>query len=90
MKYKIFDRGQEINTIEADFLFVSAYCQNTGYTFQEAPLPSINEKPDPTDSERIASLEAENKILKAQLQAQSESHDFLEDCITEMAQVVYA
>lgn len=90
MRYKILDKGQEINTIAADFLFVSAYCQSAGYTFEEDPLPSITSEPVRTDSERIASLETENKLLKAQLQAQSESHDFLEGCITEMAQVVYA
>lgn len=38
---------------------------------------------EPTDSERIAALEAENKALK-------EQQTFLEDCILEMADVVYA
>lgn len=32
---------------------------------------------------------AENKLLKAQLQAQTERSDFLEDCIAEMATIVY-
>ena len=40
----------------------------------------------PTNSE----LEAENKILKAQLQAATDRQDFIEDCIAEMAGVVYA
>lgn len=40
----------------------------------------------PTNSE----LEAENKILKAQLQAATDRQDFLEDCIAEMAMQVYA
>ena len=31
----------------------------------------------------------ENKFLKAQLQAQTERSDFIEDCIAEMAGVVY-
>lgn len=31
----------------------------------------------------------ENKLLKAQLQAQTERSDFIEDCIAEMAGVVY-
>lgn len=31
----------------------------------------------------------ENKLLKAQLQAQTERSDFLEDCLAEMATIVY-
>lgn len=31
----------------------------------------------------------ENKLLKAQLKAQTERSDFIEDCIAEMAGVVY-
>lgn len=31
----------------------------------------------------------ENKLLKAQLQAQTERSDFIEDCIAEMAGVIY-
>lgn len=90
MRYKILSNGQEINTIEADFLFVSAYCQSAGYTFEEALLPTPTSESTPTDAERITALEAENKLLKAQVQAQSESHDFLEDCVVEMASIIYA
>lgn len=36
-----------------------------------------------------AELEAENKLLKAQIQAQSDRSDFLEDCIAEMAGQLY-
>lgn len=43
-----------------------------------------------TDIERITSLEEENKLLKAQVQAQSDQLDFYEECIAEMAEVVYA
>ena len=34
-------------------------------------------------------VEAENKLLKAQLQAQSDRADFIEDCIAEMATLIY-
>lgn len=34
-------------------------------------------------------LTQENKLLKAQLQAQTERSDFIEDCIAEMAGVIY-
>lgn len=40
--------------------------------------------------DETAALRAENKLLKAQVQAQTERSDFIEDCIAEMAGVVYA
>ena len=39
---------------------------------------------------RLTALEAENKLLRAQMSAQSDQLDFYEDCIAEMAAVVYA
>ena len=45
---------------------------------------------DATQAQRIAELEAENKLLRAQMSAQSDQLDFYEDCIAEMAAVVYA
>lgn len=36
-----------------------------------------------------AALTSENSLLKAQIQAQSDRSDFVEDCIAEMATVVY-
>lgn len=44
----------------------------------------------PTDAERISQLESEKKLLTAQLQALSDRNDFVEDCIAEMAAIVYA
>lgn len=44
----------------------------------------------PTLDEQVAALEAENKLLRAQMSAQSDQLDFYEDCIAEMAAVVYA
>lgn len=38
---------------------------------------------------QYASLVSENKLLKAQLTASSDRQDFLEDCIAEMAMMVY-
>ncbi len=37
----------------------------------------------------LKTLQQENKLLKAQLQAQTERSDFIEDCIAEMATQVY-
>lgn len=50
-------------------------------TFSESPFG----QPNPT----VESLVAENKLLKAQIQAQTERSDFIEDCIAEMATQVY-
>lgn len=46
--------------------------------------------PPPTTEERVAALEAENKLLKEQVSAQADQAEFYEDCIAEMATVVYA
>lgn len=43
----------------------------------------------PEQEDPIIKLQQENKLLKAQLQAQTERSDFIEDCIAEMAGVVY-
>lgn len=48
-----------------------------------------DETPTPPTHERITKLESENAMLKAQISAQSEQMDFYEDCIAEMAMVVY-
>lgn len=42
-----------------------------------------------TNTERLEDLEADNNLLKQQIQAASEQNDFFEDCIAEMAQIVY-
>lgn len=69
-----------------------------GYNQTEAQLPppaiEVNEQefnrmgfcsehvPEGSDTDEV-------KLLKAQLQAQTERSDFIEDCIAEMATVVY-
>lgn len=45
--------------------------------------------PKPVIPPTNAELEAENKMLRAQLQAATDRQDFIEDCIAEMAGVVY-
>ena len=46
--------------------------------------------PPPTIDERVTTLESENTLLKQQIQAASDQNDFLEDCVAEMAAIVYA
>ena len=55
----------------------------------KASLPEPVDPPTTTE-ERVAALESENAMLKAQVSAQSDQMDFYEDCIAEMATVVYA
>ena len=55
----------------------------------KASLPEPTD-PAPSTEDRVATLEAENKLLTAQVAAQSDQLDFYEDCIAEMAAVVYA
>ena len=90
MRYKIFDNGKQINTIEADFLFAAAYCQSDGYTFEEDSLPEFSDLEPPTADERVAKLENENSKLKSQIQMQAQQQEFLENCLLEMGDVVYA
>ena len=38
----------------------------------------------------VETLTEENRLLKAQVEAQSDQLDFYEDCIAEMAEIIYA
>lgn len=52
MDYKIFQNGEQINTIVADEAFVSAYCAEHGYTY-EAVEPEPEPTPEPTQLDRV-------------------------------------
>ena len=62
----------------------------TKWTAGTIPEPEPEPDPEPTTDERITNLETENAMLKAQITAQSDQMDFYEDCIAEMASIVYA
>lgn len=55
-----------------------------------AELTEIEANKPPVQPTPIEELQAENKLLKAQVQAQTERNDFIEDCIAEMAINLYA
>ena len=57
-----------------------------GSVYVEPEVPDTPEpvEPQPTEEER------EKTLIKAQIQALSERNDFLEDCVAEMASIVYA
>lgn len=80
MNYKIFENGTQINTIVADENFVNHYCEEMGYTYEptseESSIPEV--KPP------------SNELLEAQIQATSDRQEFLEDCIAEMATLLYS
>ena len=54
------------------------------YVEPEVPDTPVPGEPQPTAEEK------EKTLIKAQIQALSERNDFLEDCVAEMASVVYA
>ena len=59
-------------------------------TQEEMDADYVPPEVNPTDAERISQLESEKKLLTAQVQALSDRNDFMEDCIAEMATIVYA
>ena len=68
--------------------YVNGEWQQTGNREPtELPEPPA---PQPTTEERLAELEQQNKTLQAQLEASIQSNQMLEDCLVEMAGVVYA
>lgn len=59
---------------------------------QEALDAYLKDHPDvePEKPVTVEDLQAENKRLKAQMELQSQKHTMLEDCLLEMADIVYA
>ena len=60
------------------------------YEKEKKRLEQIDICPEPTVEERLEVSEQENKLLKAQVEALSANQDFYEECIVEMAALVYA
>lgn len=73
----------------------------TFYVPEPPPPPSVEENPDQpinpdageshkTYAEKLAALETENRQLNSKLAATIQSNQMLEDCLVEMAEIVYA
>lgn len=62
----------------------------TNWTPGVFPDPEPKPDPKPTTEDRVTALEQENSLFKAQIAAQSDQMDFYEECIVEMAAIVYA
>ena len=67
-----------------DYLYIDGQYIHDPLPEPEQPVPA------PTPEERIAELEAENKTLTAQVDALSFQLDFQEECLVEMAGIIYA
>lgn len=75
----------------SDDVFDSNYAIAEREAYGEITVEEVeDEETEPTTEERVSDLEEENALLKAQIDAQSAQMDFYEDCIAEMATVVYA
>lgn len=74
----------ESDEIAAQFGAVTSY-DGAAIGGKYSPPP-----PPPTTDERVAKMEAENKLLREQVSAQADQAEFYEECIAEMAAIVYA
>ena len=93
MEYCIVDDGVIANMIvaEADFAAeIGALPVYDGSAIGGAYTPPAPEPEPPTTDERLEKLEAENKLLREQVSAQADQAEFYEECIAEMAAIVYA
>ena len=93
MEYCIVEDGVIANMIvaEADFAGeIGALPGYDGAAIGGAYTPPPPEPEPPTTDERLEKLEAENKLLREQVSAQADQAEFYEECIAEMAAVVYA
>lgn len=87
------------DTLLMDYISTKGFCTLTvqdgtvtALVVDQKALDAYNkEYPDiePEKPTTIEDLKNENKLLKAQLKAQTDRSDFIEDCIAEMAGVVY-
>ena len=79
--------GREVTAIE--IYPDEKVCIGMTYTEEEGFKGECPEPPKPQPTE-IEILQKENKLLKAQVNALAEQQEFLEDCLIEIGQVVYA
>lgn len=93
MEYCIVEDGVIVNMIvaEADFAAeIGALPGYDGAAIGGAYTPPPPEPEPPTTEKRVAKLENENKLLREQVSAQADQAEFYEECIAEMAAIVYA
>lgn len=77
--------------IPETFPFVNVEAQDGIVTaLTPGTVPQPEPEPIPTVDARVAKLENENGKLKSQIQMQAQQQEFLENCLLEMGDVVYA
>lgn len=81
MIYKIYKDGELVNRIVADEDFCRGNYSEDGYSYELEPEPPSEDEPTP---------EEQNARLRAQVAMLQEQQTFLEDCLLEMAEEVYA
>jgi hypothetical protein len=79
----IYDKDHLIALVQAGKLTTDEYNMIAGESFPG----DVSLEKELTD---IEILQKETRTLKAQVQALSESNMFLEECLVEMAEIVYA
>ena len=93
MEYCIVEDGVIVNMIVAEADFAAEIGALPGYDGAAIGVPYTPPAPEPeppTTDERLEKLEAENKLLREQVSAQADQAEFYEECIAEMAAIVYA
>ena len=90
MTYCIVEDGVIVNIIVAEADYAEEIGAVPGYDGAAIGEKYSPPPPPPTTEERLAALESENKLLKEQVSAQADQAEFYEDCIAEMAAIVYA
>lgn len=80
MMYNIIKDNKVINTITCEPSFIDKYCALTETTYE-----LVGE-----DADNAINIEQPADLTEAKLQALTDQQSFLEDCIAEMAEIVYA
>lgn len=88
------------DTLLMDYINTKGFCTLTvqdgavtALVVDQEALDSYNAEHPEVEPEKpvtVEDLQAENKRLKAQMELQSQKHTMLEDCLLEMADIVYA
>ena len=93
MEYCIVEDGVIVNMIVAEADFAEEIGALPGYggaAIGGAYTPPAPEPEPPTTDERLEKRESVNKLLREQVSAQADQAEFYEECIAEMAAIVYA
>lgn len=88
------------DTLLMDYINTKGFCTLTiedgavtALVVDQEALDAYNAEHPEVEPEKpvtVEDLQAENKRLKAQMELQSQQHTMLEDCLLEMADIVYA